>query len=141
MKITLVLERGRTENEANWSATAEMPTFFIATMADDFAGIMANVRDLFEDHKEHEGKDNPVFAGIHFDQIEFNFEYDIREIFEAYPEMNVNALARTTGMNPSLLRQYVSGAKFPSATQAKRIETALRDLGQRLTQINIAIPA
>lgn len=141
MKLQLILSHSDDPETMAWGATGELPGMFLNTAADDFEGLLANVRELFEDYLEHEGKNDPVWSAIDPQKLEFEYVYDLTEVFEAHPEMNVNALARMTGMNPSLLRQYVAGTKFPSAAQAKRIETALRDLGRRLSAVSIAVPA
>ena len=41
-------------------------------------------------------------------------------------------MAKHAGMNPTLLRQYVSGVKNPSASQAKRIEETLHQLADEI---------
>jgi hypothetical protein len=136
MKITLVLER---DGDNYWWATADTPGIFIATGADNIEGIRKNVLDLIEDHQAHDGATQPEWQGVTPDTIIWEYTYDLIEVFQAYPEVSPTQLARVMKMNESLIRQYVSGAKYPSAKVAQRIETALRDLGNRLVSVNISI--
>ena len=64
-----------------------------------------------------------------FPELEFNFIFDIGAFFNYYP-LSVSAFARYIGMNESLLRQYVSGAKSPSAKTLARVREGLDSLGK-----------
>lgn len=44
-------------------------------------------------------------------------------------------LSRLTGINESLLSQYINGIKIPSAKQKQRISDALEKLGKELIEI------
>lgn len=52
-------------------------------------------------------------------------------------EINVSAFARSIGMNESLLRKYTNGITAPSDKQLKRIESAIRELGNRLKIVKL----
>ncbi|MCY7328274.1 MAG: hypothetical protein LH618_06990 [Saprospiraceae bacterium] len=47
----------------------------------------------------------------------------------------IGSIAKEAGMNPTLLRQYVSGVKRPSPEQARRVQDALHRLAQRLLEV------
>ncbi len=55
-----------------------------------------------------------------------------RETFDA---LKVGAVAKEAGMNPTLLRQYLSGVKRPSPEQARRVQDALHRVAQRLLEL------
>jgi transcriptional regulator with XRE-family HTH domain len=61
----------------------------------------------------------------------------VSRTLKSFPEINVNQLARRMGMNQSLLAKYICGAKRPSETRLKEIETALHDLGRELTAVSL----
>lgn len=66
-------------------------------------------------------------------------EYDLESFFHFYSVINAKALSERIGMNQSLLAQYIKGIKKPSATQKERINTAIRELGQELSEVSIIL--
>jgi hypothetical protein len=56
---------------------------------------------------------------------------------ETFEILKVSAVAKEAGMNPTLLRQYLSGAKHPSREQALRVQDALHRVAQRLLDVQL----
>lgn len=56
---------------------------------------------------------------------------------ESFSAVKLGAVAKEAGMNPTLLRQYVSGTKRPSAEQALRVQDALHRVGRRLLEVRL----
>jgi len=54
---------------------------------------------------------------------------------ESFEAVKIGSIAKEAGMNPTLLRQYVSGVKRPSPEQARRVQDALHRLAQRLLEV------
>ena len=54
---------------------------------------------------------------------------------ETFEAVKVVAVAKEAGMNPTLLRQYLSGVKRPSPEQARRVQDALHRLARRLLEV------
>jgi hypothetical protein len=54
---------------------------------------------------------------------------------ETFEAVKVSAVAKEAGMNPTLLRQYLSGVKHPSPEQARRVQDALHRVAQRLLEV------
>jgi len=54
---------------------------------------------------------------------------------ETFDVVKVGAVAKEAGMNPTLLRQYLSGVKRPSPEQARRVQDALHRVAQRLLEV------
>jgi hypothetical protein len=54
---------------------------------------------------------------------------------ETFKVVKVGAVAKEAGMNPTLLRQYLSGVKRPSPEQALRVQNALHRVAQRLLEV------
>ncbi|MBB3837576.1 hypothetical protein FHS57_001573 [Runella defluvii] len=54
---------------------------------------------------------------------------------ETFDVVKVSAVAKEAGMNPTLLRQYLSGIKHPSREQALRVQDALHRVAQRLLEV------
>jgi hypothetical protein len=75
-----------------------------------------------------------------FHQVEdatFEYAYDLTVFFEEFNFLNQSKIAALSGINPGLLRQYASGVKNPSEVQAKKIQTAIRELAVRLKNVQI----
>ena len=73
-------------------------------------------------------------------QRDFNLSYkmDIASLFDWFSGiLTKSGVSRLTGLNQSLISQYVSGTKKPSNKQTKKIERALHHLGQELLEIEL----
>ncbi|MDR1557285.1 MAG: hypothetical protein LBS88_09705 [Tannerellaceae bacterium] len=70
----------------------------------------------------------------------YDFEYafhDIPSLIEAYSEfINESNLARISGIEETLMHQYVSGAKRPARKTLERIENGLREYANELRSIS-----
>lgn len=88
------------------------------------------VEDLLATRKEliEEGKDIP--------ELEMSFKYDIWAFFDKYP-LNISAIAKRIGINPSLMRQYVSGNRTPSKKRTEEIQNAIQSLGKELSSVSL----
>jgi hypothetical protein len=64
-------------------------------------------------------------------------ENPIGVIFTRFPELNVRQVARSMGINETLMQHYVNGVKRPSFDRAMEIERFLHKLGEELTKIEI----
>lgn len=65
------------------------------------------------------------------------FEIDFKQFFKYYKVINAKFLAEKIGMNATLLSQYVSGTKKPSAKQTEKILSGIHQIGQELSGINL----
>jgi len=71
-------------------------------------------------------------------EFDLSFKMDVSSLFEWFSGiLTKSGVSKLTGMNQSLISQYVSGSKSPSAKQTKRIERALHNLGQELLEIEL----
>lgn len=68
------------------------------------------------------------------EQVKFICQYDIYALFQKFDFLKISNVAEHAGMNPGLLRQYVSGAKSPSDEQVKKIERTLHKLAEELKE-------
>lgn len=68
---------------------------------------------------------------------DIKFEIDFQQFFKYYKVINAKFLAEKIGMNASLLSQYVSGTKKPSAKQTQKILNGIHQIGQELSGINL----
>jgi hypothetical protein len=83
------------------------------------------------------------FDGIHWrgldEDISFeSFEYDdsepssLQRFFLTHREINIAEFARSMGLNPTLLRNYINGFKKPSKDREKEIIEHIHKLGKEM---------
>jgi hypothetical protein len=56
---------------------------------------------------------------------------------ETFSVLKISAVAKEAGMNPTLLRQYLSGIKRPSMEQVRRVQEALHRVAERLLAVQL----
>ena len=115
------------KEDVGYSAYTTFKDNFISTQGEDFDELKQNIIEAvnlaFQD-------DNFIFS-----IEEIILKPDLQSFFEFYKVLNVKALSERIGMNQSLLAQYISGTKKPSATQTKRILSGVQQVGKELAAI------
>lgn len=85
-------------------------------------------------------------GGIHWrnldEDISFeSFEYEdaepsaMQRFFLTHKEINVAEFARSMGMNPTLLRNYINGFKKPSKEREQEIMDHIHKLGEEMVAV------
>ena len=132
-KILVVLEK----TDSGYSSYLPDLLGCIAT-GESLNDVRENIRDAVDFHLEGLRLQGlPIPDGFHGD---FNLAYkmDVASLFEWFSGiLTKSGVSRITGMNQSLISQYVSGIKKPSSKQTKKIERALHNLGQELLEIEL----
>lgn len=90
----------------------------------------AAVEDLLLTRQEY------ISMGHAIPELEMVFKYDIWAFFDKFP-ISITALAKRIGVNPSLMRQYVSGNRKPSQKRLGEIETAVHDFARELSTVSL----
>ncbi len=67
----------------------------------------------------------------------FKQENPVRWLFEQFPELNAGQIAKAMGINETLFRNYINGAKRPSAERVLEIEKFLQNLGKELSETRL----
>jgi predicted RNase H-like HicB family nuclease len=67
----------------------------------------------------------------------FEYRYDMASFFDYFDLINISKLAKLSGINPSLMRQYKSRSAFASEKQSKRIQDAINKLGEELIAVRL----
>ena len=120
-----------TKEDAGYSANTLVNGNFIATEAETFEELKANILEAinltFED------------MGFVYTIGEIGFEYDLESFFDFYKVINAKALSERIGMNQSLLAQYIKGIKKPSAPQTKRILQGVQQIGRELSEVRFLL--
>lgn len=83
--------------------------------------------------------------GLHWEELDEDLSFEgffnkkepteLYKIFMAHPELNVSALARRMGISQSLMAQYISGIKKPSAERLEFIIDTIHAVGSELMAV------
>ena len=132
-KILVVLEK----TDSGYSAYLPVLAGCIAT-GESLNEVRQKISDAVDFHLDGMRKEElPIPIAF---QGEFNLTYkmDLASLFEWFSGiLTKSGVSRITGLNQSLISQYVSGIKKPSSKQTKKIEQALHNLGQELLEIEL----
>ncbi len=89
----------------------------------------------FGDDARWESLDDDIHISSFFETKEPDVENEIAVIFKRFPQLNVSEVARSMGINKSLLSKYIYGIKRPSDMRKMQIKEALHLLGQELLAV------
>lgn len=79
--------------------------------------------------------DEDIHISSFFVTEEPDTDNPIADIFKRFPWLNVSEIARTLGINKSLLSRYIYGIKRPSEKRTAQIIATIRQLGREMTSI------
>jgi predicted RNase H-like HicB family nuclease len=133
MKFTIILEPGEGEI---WGRI-DAPFTLLTTVGNNVEEVTQNLKDLIQDHLDHEGKEQAEWQNVKVKDIVFDYVYDLTALFEVISAVKINSIADLAGINQSLMRQYTSGVKYPSLHQGKKIQEAVHQLGRKLMQVSM----
>ena len=122
-KVVLVVEK------TNTGFSAYSVDFPIFTTGKSIPELMSNAYQASDFYFEEQQ--------IKIAPQDIHFEIDFKQFFKYYRVLNARFLGEKIGMNPSLLSQYVSGTKKPSAKQTERILSGIHQIGQELSGLNL----
>jgi len=122
-KITMTVEKTNTGFSA---FSADYPIF---TTGQSIPELINNVYEAAELYFEDEK--------VRVELNDIKFEIDFKQFFKFYKVINAKFLAEKIGMNATLLSQYVSGTKKPSAKQTEKILSGIHQIGQELSGLNL----
>ena len=134
-KIAVILEINK---DGFWARVEDKGNYLPNGYGDTKEETLKNLIEVIEDYKAHEGKNDKFWKAIDTKKIEWDIHYDLKAFFEEYDTLNASAIAKKAGLNSSLVRQYISGHKYPSPEQVKKIEDAVHKLAEELQAVSFA---
>ena len=125
MKIEVIIEKTKT----GYSAYAVK--FAVYSVGNSLASLKVNILEALNLYFQDQNK---VIT-----EDDLKLTLDLPQFFEFYKVINAKALSERIGINQSLLAQYITGIKKPSATQTKRILKGVQQVGKELSSIRFII--
>ncbi len=89
-------------------------------------------------------------TGIHWRNLDEDVSFEsflyedaepsaLQRFFLTHPEINVSEFAKSIGLNPSLLRNYINGFKKPSKERERMILDRIHELGKCYIEVAFAV--
>lgn len=79
--------------------------------------------------------DEDIHISSFFVKEEPQTDNPIADIFKRFPWLNVSEVARSIGINKSLLSRYIYGIKKPSEKRKEQILETIRQMGKEMASI------
>ncbi len=79
--------------------------------------------------------DEDIHISSFYENSESDYDNEIAKIFKKFPQLNVSEVARSLGINKSLMYKYIYGTKKPSEQRMLAIKEALHSLGRELITV------
>lgn len=99
-----------------------------------FSGFGETAKEAISDARlgyEEERKARAA-DGLDTPDLEFTFRYDLQSFFNYFSYLNISKVGEIAGINPSLMRQYVSGAAKAGQKQYDKISKAVAHISKEL---------
>ncbi|MFT3904563.1 MAG: hypothetical protein QM727_15430 [Niabella sp.] len=126
-KVVFIVEKTGT----GYSAYAKEDKYPLGTTGSTMKELKKNMVDAANAWLGHKGL--PLVGAA-----DIVVKIDLPQFFDYYKEINATALAERIKMDRSLLAQYKTGAKQPSAKQTERILSGIKSLGRELSSLEFA---
>ncbi len=126
MKVLVTIERAK--DGSYWCRT-ESPIV---------GGYLTSTGSTVQEAKEDlaecmaEAKEDLEAEGKTFPEVEFTYKYDLQSFFNYFSFLNVSDIAKRSGVNPSLMRQYASGVKNAGEKTYQRLAACVQNVGREL---------
>ncbi|KGN85963.1 hypothetical protein [Porphyromonas gulae] len=118
-------------------------TFFIFTPDLKDSTIMGTGSTVVEAMSDFENSVKEVIESyaseelpVELKNFKWEYRYDIVSLFDYYSFINVSALAKRIGINPSLMKQYKRG-QYINKEQMGKIEKELHKIGTELSTVRL----
>ena len=134
-RLLVIVERGKGKGNFSCFATENVGNYGLNGFGHSAREAMEDIDAAAQEFREMAAESGEDFPN----EIEFDFRLDVGSFFDYYP-LDVTATAKYIGINPSILRQYVSGIREPQQKQIDKIRAGLdrlaHDLGTGLKMID-----
>lgn len=125
-KVTIIIEKASDGGYCCYMED-EVPHFGLAGYGDTVEEAKRDLVAAYDDMKgieAEEGRSTP--------DLEFVFKYDMQSFFNYFYFLNITKVAERAGINPSQMRQYVSGVSKASQKQYDKLSQAVRSFSREL---------
>lgn len=86
----------------------------------------------------HDAAEYLKAGGKEVPELEIDYIFDVGSLFNYYDFINVAGVSREVGINSSVMRQYATGVRRPSAERRAKIENGLRQMAHKILSAHLA---
>ena len=126
MKVLVTIER------------AKDGSYWCQTENDILGGYLSATGKTVQEAKEdlaeclEEAREDLRSEGKIVPEVEFTYKYDLQSFFNYFSFLNVSDIAKRSGVNPSLMRQYASGVKNAGERTYQRLSACVQSITREL---------
>lgn len=126
MKVLVTIER------------ANDGSYWCQTENDILGGYLSATGKTVQEAKEdlaeclEEAREDLRSEGKIVPEVEFTYKYDLQSFFNYFSFLNVSDIAKRSGVNPSLMRQYASGVKNAGERTYQRLSACVQSITREL---------
>ena len=125
-KILVIVEKGT--DGYYWCRTEEaINNTFLTSSGKTVAEAKRDLQDCYE-----EAKADAYENGADWEDVEFEYKFDLQSFFNYFSFLNVNDIARRAGINESLMRQYNGGFKKAGEKTYHRLSACVAEIKKEL---------
>ena len=126
VKLLAIMERGKGKGNFSCFSTESVDNCGINGYGRNTREVINDMQVAVQEYKEIKAEE-----GKEFPDVEFDIRFDVGSFFDYYP-IDVTAFAKYIGMNPSVLRQYVTALREPKQEAINRIREGINKLSEDL---------
>ena len=119
-------------------AQAADGSFWCHTETDVYGGGLNSVGASVKEAKDDlmaclaEAREDYMESGNTPYEVEFHYQYDLQSFFDYFSFLNVTEIAKRSGINPSLMRQYTRGIKNAGEKTYERVADCMASITKEL---------
>ena len=119
-------------------AQAEDGSFWCHAETDVYGGGLNSVGATVSEAKDDlmacltEARADYAASGSTPYEVEFRYQYDLQSFFNYFSFLNITEIAKRSGINPSLMRQYARGIKNAGEKTFERLAACMADITKDL---------
>lgn len=125
-KILVTVEYGEDKTYSCYSETPIGDYSLVAGDGNTVAEAKADFIKAVEECREAYPNDE------RYSGLSFEYKYDLRSFFNYFSFLNVSDIAKRSGINPSLMRQYTSGVKTAGEKTYERLSACIEQIKTEL---------
>ncbi len=134
IELSIVVEKAENSYQGRLVDEGHFAFYDSANSIDE---LETQLKEAFEDYLQFEGKDDEKWKNVSIENVKFNINLDLTELFELFTMLNISKVADYIGINSSQMRQYASGKRNPSEKQALLIQNSIHKLADSLKRITL----
>ncbi len=122
MKVTAIVEKA---SDGGYSCYVQddLDGFGLAGYGDTAKEAISDLMLTYNEVKEIRAEE-----GLATPSLDITFQYDMPSFFDYFSYLNISRIGELAGINPSLLRQYASGAAKAGQKQYEKMSHAVQHI-------------